>query len=118
MGLLVGTMYEIVPSVQQKKKKGGLVSTRRRNTYFLNSVVRLGSVFSTLLLDWGVKDPVPAPWAGKTPTLLVPSPTRPMSHWPQTKGKTNIQTTSNRRGGNFNAALITNPANVSPGRVT
>ena len=43
MGLLVGTMYEIVPSVQQKKKKGGLVSTRRRNTYFLNSVVRLGS---------------------------------------------------------------------------
>ena len=72
-------------------------------------------IFSTLLLDWGVKDPVPAPWAGKTPTLLVPSPTRPMSHWRQTKGKTNIQTTSNRRGGNFNAALITNPANVSPG---
>ena len=54
-------------------------------------------IFPTLLLDWGVKDPVPAPWAVKTPTLPVPSPTRPMSHWPQTKGKTNKQTTSNKQ---------------------
>ena len=37
---------------------------RSRNGYFPDS-------------DTGVKDPVPAPWAGKTPTQGGPSPTQP-----------------------------------------